>query len=283
MLGFENWSVMAGHQKPTRKELHCGSTYYYECENERWEAYFAGYYNGKADNISKEFASATSSAPAKPVAWLVRSNGGTNEAAYIDRADIDDVAMRMTDRHVIPLYAAPPAPANDKGPITDGWQLSYSATGHSGPGVYAHCDEYPEEGSVFLLSIPAPQAPIPPNSAELKPQSPAVRDVLAERQRQVKKGYTAEHDDDHTDASIALAGACHAAMAAATAVISDINCTDISRLQRMGVSLRFCHALWPWGDRGQERVEPRDDLVKAGALIIAEIDRLDRAAAKGAA
>ena len=31
-----------------------------------------------------------------------------------------------------------------------------SATGHSGPGIYAHFEEYPDEGSVFLAPEPDP-------------------------------------------------------------------------------------------------------------------------------
>ena len=31
-----------------------------------------------------------------------------------------------------------------------------SDTGHSGPGVYAHFEEYPDEGAVFLATEPDP-------------------------------------------------------------------------------------------------------------------------------
>jgi hypothetical protein len=43
----------------------------------------------------------------------------------------------------------------EAGPLCDGWQASYSADGHSGPGVYAHMTEYPEEGAVLICEVPA--------------------------------------------------------------------------------------------------------------------------------
>jgi hypothetical protein len=38
------------------------------------------------------------------------------------------------------------------------------------------------------------------------------------------------------------------------------------------------HVLWPWDDEWFKLTDPRRDLIKAAALIIAEIERLDRAA-----
>lgn len=42
--------------------------------------------------------------------------------------------------------------SKESNPIKDGWQLSV-ADGHSGYGVYAHMNEYPEEGAFLLLPI----------------------------------------------------------------------------------------------------------------------------------
>jgi hypothetical protein len=42
--------------------------------------------------------------------------------------------------------------SQESNPIKDGWKLSV-ANGHSGYGVYAHMNEYPEEGAVLLLPI----------------------------------------------------------------------------------------------------------------------------------
>lgn len=48
-------------------------------------------------------------------------------------------------------------PTDDGGPIREGWQITV-ADGHSGYGVYAHMDEYPEEGAVLIAAIPPHRA-----------------------------------------------------------------------------------------------------------------------------
>ncbi|NCB85922.1 MAG: hypothetical protein EOM43_00235 [Gammaproteobacteria bacterium] len=87
----------------------------------------------------------------------------------------------------------------------------------------------------------------------------AASDVLAERQRQISaEGWSPEHDDEHVEGQIADAAACYALFA-----------TD----QRRPVP-----AYWPWSDNWWKQRGQRRDLVRAGALIIAEIERIDRAA-----
>ncbi|MDN7541175.1 hypothetical protein QZM85_27925, partial [Burkholderia cenocepacia] len=89
----------------------------------------------------------------------------------------------------------------------------------------------------------------------------AVRDVLAERRRQIEQeGWTPEHDDAHLTGDLALAAACYA----------------------IHGSERWNHDtfMWPWPKEWWKPTTPRRNLVKAGALILAEIERLDRAAAR---
>ncbi len=91
----------------------------------------------------------------------------------------------------------------------------------------------------------------------------AACDVLAERRRQIeKKGWTPEHDDLHDDWSLAAAAAVYATCANG----------DYYNLNYSGTPI------WParWNFKGGTY---RQNLVKAGALIQAEIERLDRAAA----
>lgn len=92
----------------------------------------------------------------------------------------------------------------------------------------------------------------------------AARDVLAERERQVtKEGWTPEHDDKHGNGDLAAAAACY------------------SLASRWNACPPF---LWPWDSEWwKQSADPRRNLEKAGALILAEIERIDRAAiAKGA-
>ena len=118
--------------------------------------------------------------------------------------------------------------------------------------------------------------------------SQAARDVLAERRRQIsEEGWTPEHDDEHADGSLARAAACYASP-------DDMSYTDnfgreldrerrprpLSQREQL-LSWSYVRALrWPWVWEWWKRKDQRRDLVRAGALIIAEIERLDRAKAR---
>ncbi len=96
-------------------------------------------------------------------------------------------------------------------------------------------------------------------------------DVLAERRRQVaEEWWTPQHDDKHAGGEMASAAACY--------VLPEWE--RDAQIQTAGMgwkSLRF--RLWPWSDYWWKPTNRRRDLVKAGALILAEIERLDRASA----
>ncbi|WP_321895967.1 hypothetical protein [Paraburkholderia heleia] len=98
----------------------------------------------------------------------------------------------------------------------------------------------------------------------------ASRDVLAERARQVnEEGFTPERDDGYADGQLAQAGAAYA-----LAVADHTN-----HLVNSGAAF-YTHSpdIWPWSEKWWKPTNPRRALVKAGALILAEIERLDRAA-----
>lgn len=98
----------------------------------------------------------------------------------------------------------------------------------------------------------------------------ASRDVLAERLRQIEaEGWTPEHDDHHPGGVMASAAACYAA--ASRQVLRDG--TDPEAICAPG--------MWPWDRHWWKPAPVRRMLVKAGALILAEIERLDRAAILG--
>lgn len=84
--------------------------------------------------------------------------------------------------------------------------------------------------------------------------------VLAERQRQIYvEGWSHEHDDWHERGELASAGACYAACAGVNAADNAEPPGD-----------------WPWDREWWKPSGFRRDLVKAGALIIAEGDKFDR-------
>lgn len=93
-------------------------------------------------------------------------------------------------------------------------------------------------------------------------------DVMAERQRQISvEGWTPEHDDGHVNDEIA-AMACFYAMPPGA---REWPATETGYGSTLGEAIVPNNWVAKQGDR-------RLELVKAGALILAEIERLDRAA-----
>ena len=112
----------------------------------------------------------------------------------------------------------------------------------------------------------------------------AVSDIAAERQRQVDaEGWSAERDDEYTDRSLAHAAAAYALgfdlETRAEFITEDVSGgrgeTPVWKNRQIQVP-----ASWPssWDARWWNPSDARRDLVKAGALIVAEIERLDRQA-----
>lgn len=100
--------------------------------------------------------------------------------------------------------------------------------------------------------------------------SPAARDVLAERRRQIEvEGWTPEHDDTHSKGEMASAAACYA---------TELDLwTGYEQADRKGrATLISAERVWPWSGWWKP-TDRRRNLVKAGALILAEIERIDRA------
>lgn len=89
----------------------------------------------------------------------------------------------------------------------------------------------------------------------------AALDILEERRRQVEtEGWTPEHDDEHSKGEMAAAAACYALNASVPMP-------------------KLMPSYWPWATEWWKPTNPRRDLVKSAALLLAEIERLDRAAA----
>lgn len=94
---------------------------------------------------------------------------------------------------------------------------------------------------------------------EYRKASQALKDVAAECQRQISaEGWTPEHDDKHDNGELAMAAVCY------------IN--DTGKVNRNGGKPWG----WPWVSEWWKPDTRRRNLVKAGALILAEIERIDR-------
>lgn len=88
------------------------------------------------------------------------------------------------------------------------------------------------------------------------PLSAGMTAIIAERERQkTEEGWDAARDLEHAEGELAAAGASYALYAGKTMAPPPI--------------------FFPWPDRWWKHTDFRRNLVKAGALIVAELDRFD--------
>lgn len=93
----------------------------------------------------------------------------------------------------------------------------------------------------------------------------SIEDITAERERQINvEGFSEDHDDEHDNFQLSLAAMCYLAFIAFGPLWKDMG--------------NFLQHFWPWDLKWWKPVydNKRTNLVKAGALIVAEIDRIDR-------
>lgn len=103
----------------------------------------------------------------------------------------------------------------------------------------------------------------------------AARDMLAERRRQVEaEGWTPKHDDEHDKGEMARAAACYA-LHAGSCFAWRADAYQSAKPHEGNPAAQ--NSLWPWDMKWWKPKDPRRDLVRAGALILAELERLDRA------
>jgi hypothetical protein len=123
-----------------------------------------------------------------------------------------------------------------------------------------------EIGGIVVYDVGATLASTEPAGAG-KPTD-AARDVLAERQRQVSvEGWTPEHDDEHTGDQLSMAAACYAL-------------ANVAPYTGYGIDVKRTWSDTGWSWSWWKPRSRRENLVRSGALIIAEIERLDRLAAR---
>ena len=105
-----------------------------------------------------------------------------------------------------------------------------------------------------------------------------IDEISAERQRQVlSEGWTQAHDDKHSDMSLALVAAVYAY--ASTLAPNELD-AHASALYGMESGFSSVVAtMWPkgWDAHWFKPKGSRRDLIRAAALIVAEIERMDRA------
>lgn len=109
-----------------------------------------------------------------------------------------------------------------------------------------------------------------------------IGDITRERQRQVEEeGWSLAHDDEHGDGELATAAACYALEPSERAMEGG-HWTYGGRDPELSKWVGSRPQLWPWRADWWRPSSRRRDLIKAAALIVAEIERLDRLAGSAA-
>jgi hypothetical protein len=107
----------------------------------------------------------------------------------------------------------------------------------------------------------------------------AIEDVDRERQRQIAKGFNAESDDQCMQGELVFAAASFALRAikdgSDTALFASIGLAPL-RAERNFGWVGAGGLFWPWAKEFPWGNDRRMRLVKAAALLVAEIERLDR-------
>lgn len=89
---------------------------------------------------------------------------------------------------------------------------------------------------------------------------PGVELIAVERKRQIEyEGWTAKHDDSHQSEELVKAAICY--------LTHIIDPTFIGKI---------LHKYWPFDTRWWKPKDRKRNLIRAGALIAAELDRLMR-------
>lgn len=199
--------------------------------------------------------------------WLagVRPRGYGFDPAYVEDAQ---ARLKEIDALLAAAPAAPVVQAEQESSIFNGDNaalirsakslLELDARGALAPhGIGEHACSII---SAFVARMGAEQQPVAHVAI-----TRAATDVLAERRRQIEaEGWAPEHDDEHDQGQLSAAAVSYAALACAETFTGELGDTPAP-------------ATWPWDQSWWKPAGPRRNLVKAGALILAEIERMDRA------
>lgn len=103
----------------------------------------------------------------------------------------------------------------------------------------------------------------------------AIGDVITERKRQInQEGYSTKSDDAYQQNELLRAAVCYADNVVSRGWVHD------SHFGPEVYQSEEAPDLWPWGLDFWKPKNPRLDLVRAAALLIAEIERMDRSTGK---
>ncbi len=215
-----------------------------------------------SDDVTAPVAQAQHSVPEGFIGRLsefLAQRGATGKALLRELRDML-AAAPARGQHSVPAYVSyTTRPAESLAGIAlrqlkdeSRWVEIRDINAHAFPDMQSH--SYYPAGTVIKLPAAAPGKEVPQ----------AWLDVQAERRRQIEaEGWTPEHDDEHSHGQMARAAACYAL--AGSSAPND------------GTAALLVSLAWPWDEQWWKPTSARRDLIKACALTLAEIERLDRA------
>lgn len=226
----------------------------------------------------------TSGRPTQPGLYLSRDIGDENPTRWLVFR-VSDIAIWTSIDHLehagpipAPTAQSAPPPAGPKSPRHD---LLSELHLRGAVKSFGEARRLIEQGAVWVngekatrenlsdpysyelsaIRVGKKDFDVPKAAPPVEPPAPrpmgALADIAAERERQkAVEGWTEDHDDAHGRGEMAVAGACYALWAFDKPAGTPNH--------------------WPWDRAWWKPKNPRRDLIRAAALILAEIESCDR-------
>ncbi|MDH0363430.1 hypothetical protein [Comamonas aquatica] len=278
---FHRWAVVADNGA---QQLYIGREG--ECQNMARK--FMGAF---LDGAFVAMQNATPAHPAEGVPASVIAGAVFDFAGYLTTLPHKE-AIHCSEAHeAAPMVEAITEWCKRRNLTTDGAKVETwrdhlaEAPAHPAEGVPAQCPNINEPRGCWRVACQLggkcrepERSATQPAAQGLAALTPAARDVLAERKRQIEtEGWKPERDDVYDTGEMALAAACYAAHSASCAAIKAPH-TARGVFVRTRSAQDFVGEMWPWSADWWKPSGHRRNLEKAAALILAEIERIDRAA-----
>lgn len=104
--------------------------------------------------------------------------------------------------------------------------------------------------------------------------------IAEERQRQINNGYDANHDLKHDFRELTSAARTYIDAAILTAKSKEMGNSNEAAISwheyNEPLEWKYLKLEWPWEEKSFKPTTPLKDLIKAGALIAAAIDRFQK-------
>ncbi|MDT3556322.1 hypothetical protein ROV95_09315 [Stenotrophomonas maltophilia group sp. msm1] len=176
--------------------------------------------------------------------WL--TEGGIADLEVGDVLMVSDRAITDEDGSG-EVYAAPPAQAVDTWPVIERVAKNW-------------------DGCSIGAAIRAEAEKVIGQPAQAVDLGTGVKAIAAERERQLQaEGFTRDGDQQYRRGELAKAATAYVQLAA----------MDLEAGTRRHIAWHSPAAVWPWAPEWWKPVDARRDLVRAGALIAAQIDLID--------